>query len=156
MDSPAFFSHYWSIPYTLTIVKGKKKPQTELGFARSGNKQIVNLKSNADLYSLMMEVFIAWWLLTCYLYHIYTPASRAHARCGTWDTTSTELRMHSLHTMLGAVLGRCSHMLSASWAQISIVCFSGLLRRHKLAWWYLWLVSATIYCMVYTCLIKSY
>lgn len=155
MDSPAFFPHYWNIPRTLTVFRGeKKKKSLELGFARSVNRTNVNLKTSADTYSLMMEVFIVWWLFMCYLHHSDVPASRAHAWWGTWDTISTELRMSSQQELLGAAVGRC--MISASWAQISIECFSGVLWTHKLGWWYLWLFSTAICCMVHICLVTSY
>lgn len=158
MDSLAFFPHYCNIPCTPTIVPGGwgggATKQTELGFARLGNRPNVNLKQNSDMHSLTMEVFIFWWLFTCYLYHSDAPASRAYAWWGTCDTISTELRMSSVQKMLGVVLGR--YMISVSWAQISTECFNWLLWTHKLAWIYLWLFSIVICYMVYICHSKSY
>lgn len=133
---------------------GGTTKQTELGFARLGYRPNVNLKQNADTHSLTMEVFIFWWLLTCYLYHSDVPASRAHAWWGTRDAISTELRMSSMQKMLGVVLGR--YMISVSWAQISTECFNWLLWTHKLAWIYLWLFSIVICYMVYICHIQAY
>lgn len=151
---PSLLQHPLYPNYCSRGVGGRATKQTELGFARLGNRPNVNLKQNSDMHSLTMEVFIFWWLFTCYLYHSDAPASRAHAWWGTCDTISTELRMSSVQKMLGVVLGR--YMISVSWAQISTECFNWLLWTHKLAWIYLWLFSIVICYMVYICHSKSY
>lgn len=96
MGSPAFFPHYWNIPFTLIVVQGEKNSKTELGFPRSGNRCPCEPKhAEPGAGSVYGEV-------------------TGDVQSCPWDATSTELRMSSLQNVLDVVLRRKSSVISAS------------------------------------------